>query len=504
MPDTAFIQPGVRYKPPLPAVGLVLAVSLFALFFGLMSAILPAWFVASVLIFPVLLTLLVVRPEYALLACVALVCGLVHPSLVSRIPVLGGSLTVADVTLAMLTVYASVMLAMHAGKGKFPPVAGARWLAFAFGLFGVCLVIASTMSLTFWGLNPAWVLGETRRLLYLILLPIAIIILRQPRRQERFVIGLIALGCLFSVGQVLQGVFGLPVFGSAGISALETLGYFEHSTIRSNTFGLSVIIFALLLVTGAYVLDLVGRPLFLALAGLLAFGIFLTFGRTTFAVVAACIVLVVWWLDMKKLPQLILVSVVAMAIAAYAGSIFKPEALAAVYFRMTTISSELEYGYSAGWRYREFEEMLPHILQYPLTGIGLGADYKGLGVSSRNPDLNRYVHNAYLYMAGKMGVPALLLFLLAMATIFYIGRREAKSDASPWVRVVGAASAAMMIRFVFASMTEPHLMSDHGIVNIAIAGALVILAGQRMGATASAAGGADIVPPGADRSHLPG
>jgi O-antigen ligase len=145
--------------------------------------------------------------------------------------------------------------------------------------------------------------------------------------------------------------------------------------------------------------------------------------------------------------------------------------------------------------------MLPHILQHPLTGIGLGADYKGVSGSSVNPDLNRYAHNAYLYMAGKMGVPALLLFLLAMGAIYSIGRREALSGASPWVRVVGAASAAMMIRFVFASMTEPHLMSDKGIVNIAIAGALVILAGRHSGATVSAGVGAGTVTLGATRRH---
>jgi O-antigen ligase len=501
MPNMAVIQPGIRDKPPLPAAGLVLAASLFALFFGLASAFLPAWLVVSLLILPALLTLLVVRPEYALLACIALVCGLVHPAFMSRVPVLGGSLTVADATFVMLTAYAAVMFVMHAGKLKSPPVAGARWLAAAFGLFGVSLVIATTLSLMYWNLNPAWVLGEVRRLLYLILLPVAIVILRQRQQQERFVIGLVALGCLFSVGQVLQGVFGLPVFGTAGMSSLETLGYTEHSTIRSNTSGLSVIIFALLLVTGAYVLHLIKWPLFLAVAGLLAFGIFLTFGRTTFAVVAACIALAVWWLELKKLPQLILVSLIAMALGGLVGGILKPEAMAAVIYRMTSISSELEYGYSAGWRYMEFEEMVPHILQYPFTGIGLGADYKGFRGSTDNPDLNRYVHNAYLYMAGKMGVPALVLFLLAMATIFHIGRREAKSDGSPWVRVVGAASAAMMIRFVLASMTEPHLMSDHGIVNIAIAGALVILAGQRMDDTVAGAGRPGLVLPNVVARH---
>jgi O-antigen ligase len=123
--------------------------------------------------------------------------------------------------------------------------------------------------------------------------------------------------------------------------------------------------------------------------------------------------------------------------------------------------------------------MLPHIQKYPLTGIGLGAEYKAASHLSAEQDLNRYVHNAYLYMGGKMGLPALAFFLLFMAGVFAIGRRSALSHALPWTRVVGAASAAMMIRFWLASITEPHLMSDYGVIVIAIAGALVCLSAAR-------------------------
>jgi O-antigen ligase len=140
----------------------------------------------------------------------------------------------------------------------------------------------------------------------------------------------------------------------------------------------------------------------------------------------------------------------------------------------------LRYGQSAGFRYQEVDAMLPHIAKFPLTGLGLGADYKDASAFSEfaYAGLNRYMHNAYLYMAGKMGVPALLLFLLMMVAILVIGRRLAKSDAPPWARVVGASSAVMMFRFWIASITEPHLMSDHGVATIALCGALVVLAAR--------------------------
>lgn len=459
---------------PLVRGGL-LALACLAVCFGLVSALLPAWFIFSALLVPAVAVVLFLRPEYALTACVALVGGLIHPALVPKIPAFGGLLAAADATLVMLAVYAAWTFAAQMGKSTSAPVSGAVLLAVALGLFGVFFAIAVTTSLSLRELNPTFVLGETRRLLYLLALPIAVVILRQRERQERFVVSIVVIGCLFSVGQILQGVFNVPVFGDQSMSVLETLGRQDDGTTRANTLGLNVIVFSLLLILGAYLLDLIRLPLFAMVAGLLSVGIFLTFGRTTFAAVFVCMLVVVWWLNLKKLPQLVGSLVLVVAMGSAIGMFWKPDSFAAVVFRMTSIGEELDRGYSAQWRIWEFEAMLPHVQDHPLVGIGLGADYKGASGSSVRPELNRYMHNAYLYMAGKMGLPALACFLLSMIAIFAIGRRSAKSAAPPWNRVVGAAGAAMMIRYFIASLTEPHFMSDYGVVNIAIAGALVYL-----------------------------
>jgi O-antigen ligase len=463
---------------PFEPFGL-LALAGLAVFLGLASAVIPAWFVLSVLLVPAVAVLMLIRPEYAVTACAAFVCGLIHPAFVPRIPILGGALSAADFALAMLTVYALVALATGAREVPREPVAGARFLAVVVALFGLTLVFAVINALLLLQINPKFVLGQTRGLLYLLVLPISVVIMRSQERQERFVNSLMVLGCLFSIGQVLQGVFSLPVFGDQGISALETLGREEGSTNRSNTLGLNVIILALFLTVGAYSLGRIGKLRLLVVGGLLFAGIALTLGRTTFAVVLVCLTILVGWLNPKKLPLYFVVFLVAVAASAAVLKQVKPDSFDAIYFRMTSIGEEIDHGYSAQWRVWEFQAMLPHIQEHPFTGIGLGADYKGLSGSSARPELNRYMHNAYFYMAGKMGVPALALFLLAMLAIFIIGRRSAKQHALPWSRFVGAAGAVMMIRFLLASVTEPHLMSDYGVVVIAISGALVYMAARR-------------------------
>ena len=466
----------IRFRP-LAQVGLVLLSGL-AVFFGLVSALLPVWFVFAVLLVPVVAMVMLVRPEYGLTALIALTCGLIHPAFVPRIPILGGSVAAADAVLAMLAIQAVWMLATRQREAQVTAVESARLLSVALALFGVSFVVAVAMSLGVKEVNPTWVLGEARRLVYLVTLPVAVVLMPQQAQQKRFVVGLVMLGCLFSVGQVLQGVFHIPVFGEKGrLVVLETMGRQDYGTTRSLTLGIEVIVFALLLTIGAYVLGAIRKPLFFAVAGLLLAGIFLSFGRTTFAVVAVCVVMVVYWLNLRKLGELAGLLVLVVAVASALAISLKPAYFDAVYYRIASIDTEIKSGDSAQWRIWEAEEMLPHIQKYPLTGIGLGADYKGAN-RSPDPDLNRYVHNAYLYMGGKMGLPALGFFLVAIFAIFAMGRRSARGNASRWTRIVGAACAAMMINFMLASVTEPHFMEDYSLVLIAVAGALVCLSAR--------------------------
>jgi O-antigen ligase len=459
-------------------VGLSFLAIFLALSIGLVSAFLPAWLVISALVVPAVAVLMFLRPEYALLALLALACGLIHPAFVPRVPFLGGSISAKDFVLIMLTVYATFLLAEKKGEVEFVPVAGIRWLVVSLGFYGVWFIFSVTMSLWVKDLAPPIVLAEARRLIYLIALPIAVIILRQPDRQQRFVVGVVLLGCLLSLGQILQGVLNIPVFGSQYMSSLGLVGDLGDSTTRAITLGINEIVYSLLLTVGAYVLGLIRRSLFFAVAGLLLIGIFLTYGRTTYASVLICLIIVISWLNFGRLPRLAGALVIMITVGFAFGMLWKPDSLEAVIYRVTTVDKEIDYGYSARWRIWEAEAMLPHIAANPLTGIGLGADYWN-SRSSDNPELNRYMHNGYLYMAGKMGLPALILFLSLMAAIFAIGRRSAKSHASAWTRFVGAAGAALMVHFAFSSITEPHFMSDPSIVNIAIAGALVYLSARR-------------------------
>jgi O-Antigen ligase len=473
--------PNNHFRPSArPALTGLVMLTVLALFFGLSSALLPYWFVLSALLVPAVAVLMLVRPELGFTALIGLTCGLVHPAFVPRVPMLGGSVAASDAVLVMLIVYAAFKFASQQRRPVATvPVKGAHLLGVAFGLFGVCFVVSVAMSLWVKEVNPTWVLGEARRLLYLLTLPIAIVILRTREQQKRFVVSLVVLGCLFSVGQIFQGIFNIQVFGDKGrMVVLDTLGRQDHGTTRSITLGIEVIVFSLLLVVGAHVVGAIRKRVFFPVSVLLLLGIFLSFGRTTFAVVLVCVLMVVAWLNIRKIPQLVGLFVLLVALTSVFTSLWKPDYFAAVYYRMASINTEVKSGDSAQWRYWEAEEIIPHIMKYPFSGIGLGADYKKSNRSTADSDLNRYVHNAYLYMSGKMGLPALFAFLTAMMTVLAMGRRSAKTGISRWNRIVGAASAGMMISFFLASVTEPHFMMDYSLVLIAMAAAMAYFSAQ--------------------------
>lgn len=468
--------PKPRAAGPISILALASAV---AVLLGIAVAVLPPWLITAGLVMPLFVALLIAWPELALIAFIGLTCGLIHPAFVPQLAVLGGRLGAADLALGLLLSFGfmSLMLPSRGREATNHVPVPSRFMWWTYGLFLTLWLLSTALSLGPKGIKPKFALGEARDLGYLLFVPVVLIVLRSPQRLRRFLIGLVVLGLLFSVGQILQGVFDLPVFGTAGrLEVLETLGRFEYGATRTLTRGINVIILALLLVIGGYVTDRLPATKFFPIAALLAAGVFLTFGRTTYAVVIIGTVFLVTWLDARKLPQLAVVALLAAVVGVAVLAAWKPAVISGFWFRITSAREEIASGASAQWRYDEARQMVPHILQNPLTGIGLGAEYKGLASTPLNEDLNRYIHNAYLYMAGKMGLPALLVFLTMLFSIYRLGRRVAVNGrADTLMRIAAGASAVMVVRFVLASFTEPHFMEDNSVVVIALSFALVEL-----------------------------
>ena len=437
--------------------GLVLA----SVIVGLMVAVLPYWFIIAVAVVPGFFLLVAWRVEYGVLALLALVSGVLHEAFLPSF----GFLRAGD--LAFFAVWAIAIAGGFSLSKGFVRSELKLWLAFA--AFLALVPVSVVYACFFQGVSPKDALGEGRHLMYLLLFPLLVSVLNSQERVRRFIAGLLMLGLLFSVGQIVQGIFQVRIFGDAGrLVVAQTLDVRSYGATISNTGGLNLIIFTVFTVAAWYALKRIRTLSFLSMSALCAVGILLTFGRTTWGATLLGMVVVVYLVGLHRSGAMLVWSVIGASLALAMLVAVKPTMLDALVVRATSVGKEIEYGASAAWRYYEAEQIAPQIVAHPVLGIGLGAAYRGPALSDALPEQVRYIHNGYLDMVSKLGLPALLLFLGCLGMILFWSWRGARTEADPSLRGVHAAICAGLLSVLLASVTEPHLMRDSSLAFLGI------------------------------------
>ena len=402
-----------------------------------------------------------------LLAVLALASGLVDQAFLPTLSLLRAE------DLAILVVITITILGGHKLSNGFQPTELKLWLPFI--IFLLLVPISIVYAYFFHGVSIKDVLGEGRHLMYLLLLPISAAVLTTKQRIRRFIFGLLILGILFSLGQILQSIFHVRIFGDAGrLATLQTLDVKSYDTTISSTGGINIIMFVMFMVAGWYALKRIGTFKFLSMSALTAVGILLTFGRTTWGATLLGMVVVMYLLGLRKSGPMLIWSLVGASLAFATLIAIKPAMFDALVARATSVGKEIEYGSSAAWRYYEAEEVFPKIVANPVLGIGLGAAYRRPSPVDFRPEQVRYIHNGYLYMVSKLGVPALSLFLWCLGVVLFWSWSRATREQDPELRGVHAAICAGIISILLASITEPHLMRDSSIAYIGVMAGLAI------------------------------
>ena len=435
---------------------------------GLMVAALPYWFIIAMAVAPIFFALVAWRMEYGVLAVLALASGIVDQAFLPTLSLLRAE------DLAIVVVIAITIIGGHKLSNGFQPSELKLWIPF--GIFLLIVPVSIVYAYFFQGVSIKDVLGEGRHLMYLLLLPISAAVLNTKQHVRRFIFGLLVLGVLFSLGQILQSIFHIRIFGDAGrLATLQTLDIKSYDTTISSTGGINIIMFVMFMVAAWYTLRRIGTFKFLAIAALTAVGILLTFGRTTWGVTLLGMVVVTYLLGLRKSGPMLIWSLVGASLAFAALIATKPVMFDALVTRATSIGEEIEHGSSAAWRYYEAEEVIPKIIANPVLGIGLGAAYRRPSPVDFRPEQVRYIHNGYLYMVSKLGVPALSLFLWCLWIVLFWSWHGVTKERDPEFRGVHAAIFAGIISILLASITEPHLMRDSSIAYLGVMAGLAIV-----------------------------
>jgi hypothetical protein len=140
---------------------------------------------------------------------------------------------------------------------------------------------------------------------------------------------------------------------------------------------------------------------------------------------------------------------------------------------------------SLQWRLFENDVAVQSIDQNPWLGVGLGNEYRGATLLRQREligDLRftRFIHNAYLYIAAKMGLPALAVFAWLCLAFLISGWRSYRwMQPGIWQPII-LAMLASFVGVLFWSNTQPNFMVEEGALFIGVLMGLVA-AGLKLG-----------------------
>lgn len=241
-----------------------------------------------------------------------------------------------------------------------------------------------------------------------------------------------------------------------------------------------------------------GWRLFLAAQFLyLNFGLVLTYTRAQWiaSTIAIALMFVFMPRQQKKLlgkyalaavPVLLIVGAVIAATAGEAGATF----VAAMTERASSIFAPDQTLNSASLEWRAFEVAAAEqsLRSHPWLGVGLGNDYRPMTILqgeargwlydlAGNARLTRFIHDSYLYLAVKMGLPTFGIFCWFAIAYLVVGVRTVRRVGSTWSKLL-----LMPCVFGFAGLLEWAIFEAHFMLSpsmaavglsVAIAGAAV-------------------------------
>lgn len=267
--------------------------------------------------------------------------------------------------------------------------------------------------------------AEFRQLLSYGTVLIAVPILTDPKSRARLLRGLLLVGLALGLFGVAQWFLKLP-FGAAGDVGVRegvrlTTG--GRGQVQGGLFGFPVAVaVAYAALASAHLRAARERALVLAVLGLNAAALLLTFERTFWVGAIAAIGFVTLRLAPGPRLRAVLLAPLLALVGFAALAVLAPAELVTARERLLSIN---QYGSDNSLRYRliESEHVLAKIRERPVVGWGLGDTiWWGRPYAGVLPSAHKFSHNGYLWLAWKIGIPlTLIISLLIVLGILWRG-----------------------------------------------------------------------------------
>ena len=315
--------------------------------------------------------------------------------------------------------------------------------------------------------------NEARKALAYCAYPAALVLVSDRPSLFRLAKGLVILAALEAVLAIAESLSGGALTLLAG--KLNPAAGFQGVVFVGNFFVSGILVALVAWVTMNWKqLRFSARVGCLVLSALMAAAVLLTLRRNLWVTTAATLGLLALIVRRKVVGPLVSTVVVGAIIFFVTilivptdgvGSVFDAVAFKVQQVVDPNFTSETA---TVQVRMRETEAAIRKIREFPFLGIGLGATYYSTMLHPMLAPNPGWVHNGYLWIAMKMGVPALVLLLMILVGTPLRALRSIRRipDANTAGLVLGCALA--LVQLLAASFVEPVLMDTAGVPTIAV------------------------------------
>lgn len=323
---------------------------------------------------------------------------------------------------------------------------------------------------------------DMRNVLGIAVAVVALPLLNDDAERRRVLVGLMIIGLLVGLWGNAQWVFQI------GNGLSDELGVSQGVALTSDgvgkvlggryAFGTSVVLaFAVLLSPRSRSLG--ATALLMSILVLNSVALVLAFERAFWLATAFALMLVVLGANAGRRARALLWGAMAMLLVVSAMSALAPGQFSVARERFLSVG-QFRTDSSVRYRVRESSFVAREIHSFPFAGSGLGAGvYWGRPAEGVLPSRQTYAHNAYLWLAWKLGIAGLLLGLTVIGYVVYgalAGRRRRPPDslrdgavaALLAVLVTGATApvfstlgASVVIGILLALALAPTPTADH-------------------------------------------
>ncbi|MDP2006728.1 MAG: O-antigen ligase family protein [Rubrivivax sp.] len=344
-----------------------------------------------------------------------------------------------------------------------------------FLVFLALVLLSLALALGVFGNTVPYIYRDGRAFLYWLWLPLLYwLAVREVPGGVKLARVMAFMAIAVSVIALLQYSFDIQIAREGRVGGLETLGVVENDLTRVQMQGYSFVMvglaWALVMATRG------GRRLFLALPLILLFAaaLYVNFGRALWAWSLLAVLLCGVVLGLRRAALLGSALVVLGALGLASLAMLRPAVIDSAVNRIASVADEGAIRTSGGWRRLENEASAARIRQSPLVGIGLGGEYRPWLSEIRSfSEHTRYVHNGYVFIAVKLGIPALVVLLwLTLAPWWRAFRRRRQVAVGPqamWFAVVASWLPVMGLSF-----TQPEIVTPQTVLLMCMGLAMMI------------------------------